>query len=256
MEASLLYFDLSENFKPDRTLQTLEFQGRLVLEDQERTAIRVTGLAIAQLAACDTPGIAAVLNCLSPHPALLTTLQSIAESLSLPSSYFLHFQALGQSLSLSATEEDATFLGLSSFLQVHILLLEHGKEGTEALLALDKGCAPVVCLERFGDSYSVLVGESWTRMTEKELKARLRTIPTRELQAKVNPFPLASDDPKSRLIQVNSELITDLLPFLCPGLLVPPSTAALLIEASELATELGVDGSAYAALAKVIAAKK
>lgn len=114
----------------------------------------------------------------------------------------------------------------------------------------------MVCLERFGDYYGALVSESWSQIEGQELRERLATIPIRELQAKVSPFPLASDDPKNRLIQVNSQLITALLPFLPPGLAVTSSTAALLIEASELATALGVEGSAYADLAKLIAARK
>jgi len=256
MAASLLYFDLCENYKPDQTLKTLGFRGRLLLEDQEMTAIRMTGLAIAQLVACDTPGVGSVLACLSSHPALLSALQSLSKSLALPTSYFTDFQALGQSLSLSPADEDSTLLSLSAFLQVNMLLLVHGKDGVEALLVLEGGCAPVVCLERFGDYYGALVSESWSQIEGQELRERLATIPIRELQAKVSPFPLASDDPKNRLIQVSSQLITALLPFLPPGLAVTSSTAALLIEASELATALGVEGSAYADLAKLIAARK
>jgi hypothetical protein len=258
-EASLLYFDLSESYKPDKLLKTLKFQGRLLLQDVEMTLPTMTGLALAQLAASDAPGIDTMLIRLSSlsHPSLsliYSTLQALSNSTSLPAAYLSHLQTLQHSLSLSATQEDSNLLTLASFFKVHILLLVHGKD--EAVLALEEGCMPVVCLERFGECYGVLVSEEWGRMEGRELQERMSCVSNRVLQAKVNPFPIALEDPKDRLIQINSLLITALLPSLPPGLSVPPTTARLLVEASELCEALGVDRSAYEGLVKVINAKK
>ena len=255
----MLYFDLSESYKPDRLLKTLKFQGRLVLKDAEMTLTTMTGLALAHLAASDTPGIDTMLIRLSSlsHPSLHpihSTLQALSSSTSLPSAYLSHLQTLQHSLSLSATQEDSNLLTLASFFKVHILLLVHGKD--EALLALEEGCVPVVCLERFGEGYAVLVSEEWSRMEGRELQERMGFVPNRVLQAKVNPFPIALEDPKDRLIQINSLLIAALLPSLPSGLSVPPSTVRLLVEAGELCDALGVDRSAYEGLVKVINAKK
>lgn len=258
-EAALLYFGLSEDYKPDRLLKTLKFQGRLLLQDADMTLTTMTGLALAHLAASDAPGMDTMLIRLSSlshtsMPPIQSTLQALSSSTSLTSAYFSHLQTLQHSLSLSTTQEDSSLLTLASFFKVHILLLVHGKD--EAVLVIEEGRVPVVCLERFGECYGVLVSEEWSCMEGRELQERMSCVPNRVLQAKVNPFPIALEDPKDRLIQINSLLITALLPYLPPGISVPPSTARLLIEASELCDALGVDRSAYEGLVEVINATK